>query len=73
LQEAPVLLYQNKAMQIRIKEMRMEIQSHEETINLFKERQLLHDETLSCTHRVLDQVFITNQGSIIINFYIVTR
>eukprot|EP00026_Physarum_polycephalum_P002702 Phypoly_transcript_02710.p1 GENE.Phypoly_transcript_02710~~Phypoly_transcript_02710.p1 ORF type:complete len:615 (+),score=110.09 Phypoly_transcript_02710:148-1845(+) len=34
----------------------MEIQSHEETINLFKEKQRLHDETLSCAHRVWDQL-----------------
>lgn len=43
-------------MQIRIKEMRMEIHSHEETVNMLKDRQRMHDETMSCAHRVWEQV-----------------
>lgn len=62
-----MLLYQNKAMQIRIKEMRMEIQSQEQTINLFKEKQRLHDETLSCTHRVWDQVCCAHNMALRLN------
>lgn len=44
-------------MQIRLKEIKMEMQSQEETIRQFTEKQRLYDETLSCAHRTWDQVF----------------
>lgn len=44
-------------MQIRIKEMKLEIQSHEEATRKYKEKQRLHDETISCAARTWDQVW----------------
>lgn len=66
-----MLLYQNKAMQIRLKEIKMEMQAQEETIKHLSEKQRLYDETLSCAHRTWGQVnyiYLNNENNIIIFF-----
>jgi E3 ubiquitin-protein ligase BRE1 len=51
-----VILYQNRAMQIRIKELRMDIIAFEEKIRNLNMKQALYDETLSCVNRVWNQL-----------------
>lgn len=56
LQEAPILLYQNKAMNIRLREIKMELQTSENAVKRLHEKQRMHDETISCFSRIWEQV-----------------